>query len=133
MGKSAKQLQHRFILTAMAFTGAGACLAGRASADAISPATAGAGTTPGIAYAASFGGGNAMAAEASLFIGGVLLVTLLCFGWLVYLMLTAPAEEGVEPTVERDTLPASHHGVAEMLGRSIRVRLGSLLGHAGPV
>jgi hypothetical protein len=123
MGKIAPQLQNRFLPLV---TPLSLWLAGSASADAISPATAAGGTIPGVAYAAAFGGNSPMAAEIFLFVAGVLLVTLLCCGWLAYLMLTAPAEQ--EPEAMQ---PPAAAGVSE--ARSIRARIGSLLGHAGPV
>jgi len=133
MGKTTKQLRHRFFPIATAC--ASACLAVGAGADAISPATAAAGATPGIAYAASFGGNSALAAPLFVFVGGVLLVTLACFGWLVYLMLAAPAGAGPDRAAT-GAGPASAEpvrSVGQVLAHSIRVRLGSLLGHAGPV
>jgi len=128
MGIPAQQLHNHFFLVATAFATTTPWLPGRAGADAITPATAAGGATPGIAYAASFGSNSAMAAEASLFIAGLLLVTALCFGWLVYLMITAPAE--AEQDQPSGVAPAqSHHS----FGETIRARIGSLIGHAGPV
>lgn len=129
MGTTAKQLQNRFFLITTAFTAATAWLAGSADADAIPSTTAAAASTPGIAYAASLGG-NAAEAQVVLFVGGVLLVTALCFGWLIYLMLSAPAEEGQEPTEQKGEPGPS---LGQALLRSLRGRIGDRLGHAGPM
>jgi hypothetical protein len=138
----------------MAAAGAVA-LAGQASAAAITPAAPQAlSTLQAGAYGAA---GGELGLGVQLFVGGVLLLTAVCFAWLVYLMVTSPPEDDARPApVEPDEagvapaaatllqlLPgaarqsAADLGLSRSLGQLLRgwlsARIGTRLGHPGPM
>jgi len=99
---------------------------------------------------------GAMNLGVQLFVCAVLLVTALCFCWLLYLMLTAPPEDDsagpVAPAAGREKdglfpgvssllrlLPGSapqasaDPGLGRMLGQLLRAWIGGRLGHPGPM
>lgn len=151
MNHGAKRLRNGLLQAAMAAASLISWLAGSAGADGITPpAAAAAGAARGTAAAVDAGG--AMDLGVQLFVGAVLLVTALCFGWLLYLMLTAPPEdEAAGPAAsaagrEKDGLSPGMNSLLRLLpgaaaqaaadsglGRLFRAWIGARLGHPGPM